>query len=377
MTVNEVRRAIIDASPSETSLSGADPNPEWVYLPLSHAKALRIETSLVLGSRGVGKSFWWTALQSEAVRKALAVYLPDLSGLTVAAGYGEKPNIKSYPDAGTLQMLIDQGHEPMDVWRAVAVRWIARIRNLPEPAESWEMTVIRVKNDPESLAKNMESADAFCGEHKEQGLILFDALDRTGPDWRTMDRIVKDLLRFVLYIKPFRNLHAKVFLRNDQLEGRDVKVFPDASKLLSTRVELFWGLLDLHGLLWQYFINAPGEGGEIMRMILQEASGLKAVEQGGVYHLPEELRRDEDRQRTSFEELAGRWMGKDPRRGRPYTWSVSHLADGHGRVSPRSFIAAILSAAEDGMKRYPDHDRPLHYESIKRGVQKASEIRIS
>jgi hypothetical protein len=36
----------------------------------------------------------------------------------------------------------------------------------------------------------------------------------------------------------------------------------------------------------------------------------------------------------------------------------------------------IRAAAEDSVERYPDHPHALHYESVKRGVQKASEIRL-
>jgi hypothetical protein len=61
----------------------------------------------------------------------------------------------------------------------------------------------------------------------------------------------------------------------------------------------------------------------------------------------------------------------------PYIWTVGHLADGQGRTSPRSFIAAIRQAAEDTLDRYPDHQHALHFESIKRGVQNASEIRVN
>ena len=70
-------------------------------------------------------------------------------------------------------------------------------------------------------------------------------------------------------------------------------------------------------------------------------------------------------------------MGKDRRRGVPYVWSVSHLADGKGRTSPRSFLAAIRAAVENSEEKYNTHNLALHYESIKRGVQKASEIRIA
>ena len=69
-------------------------------------------------------------------------------------------------------------------------------------------------------------------------------------------------------------------------------------------------------------------------------------------------------------------MGRDKRRGVPYSWSVGHLADGRGQTSPRSFLAAIHQAADDTSQRHPLHGYALHFESIKRGIQKASDIRV-
>jgi hypothetical protein len=134
--------------------------------------------------------------------------------------------------------------------------------------------------------------------------------------------------------------------------------------------ELSWERHDLHGLLWQRLINAPDEHGERLRKLCPH------TQQGNSWRVSEEMRRETGAQRQAFEQLAGQWMGKDPRRGVPYTWSVSHLADGRGRTSPRSFLAAIRQAAEDSAERYMDHPYPLHYESIKRGIRKASQIRV-
>jgi hypothetical protein len=53
---------------------------------------------------------------------------------------------------------------------------------------------------------------------------------------------------------------------------------------------------------------------------------------------------------------------------------VGHLADGLKRTSPRSFLCAIREAADDSLNRPGDF--PLHYESIKKGVQSASQIRV-
>ena len=85
---------------------------------------------------------------------------------------------------------------------------------------------------------------------------------------------------------------------------------------------------------------------------------------------------DEGVQRERFHAISGPWMGSDRRRGFPYTWIPNHLADADGMVSPRSFIAALRAAANDTADRHPEHDHALHYDSVKRGVQEASRIRV-
>ena len=69
-------------------------------------------------------------------------------------------------------------------------------------------------------------------------------------------------------------------------------------------------------------------------------------------------------------------MGRGPKRGFPYTWIPNHLADTQGRVSPRSLLAALRTAAEDTANQPAELPHALHYDSIKRGVQEASKIRV-
>ncbi len=255
-------------------------------------------------------------------------------------------------------------------------RWVAELIGKRIPDGSWQESVDWAKGNPEEIANIMAFASERLGEEKRDGIILFDALDRLSNDWHTMDRIVRDLLRVALWLKPYPRISAKIFLREDQLE-RTVTDFPDASKLLATKAELSWARHDLHGLLWQYLLNGPDEHGEIMRGLYIRTLGTEPKQDDGRFLPNDEVKRDTAAQRALFEALAGPWMGRDRRRGVPYIWTVGHLADGQGRTSPRSFIAAIRQAAEDTMERYPDHRYALHYESIKRGVQKASEIRVN
>lgn len=361
--VQTLREAILAAS-LETSNYGDEPQPGTLYVPLSHLKALKLDAHVVVGGRGVGKSFWTAALQSKSLRSLLGSAAPDLNDIVVQVGFAGTEAIDCYPNPDVFEAFIAQGGDPYNLWRAVVLRWVATRARQAIPAESWTETVAWLKGKPEEAARLMQQPRDW------RGLILFDALDRTSNDWQRMDDIVRGLLRTMLWLKNFAGLYGKVFLREDQAE-RTVFNFPDASKLTATKAELTWARYDLHGLLWQRLVNAPGAHGAAMRKI------CAAQQREGVWLVAGEMKRESESQRKAFERLAGPWMGRDRRRGIPYTWSVGHLADGHGQTSPRSFLAAIHQAVEDSTERYPQHEYALHYESIKRGIQKASEIRVT
>ena len=373
-----IREAIVQVVPEDTSYSGAAPPPENLYVPPSHLKALRRESNLIVGTRGVGKSVWTAALADSSLRKQLGAAVPELEKTDIRVGFKELKglaDITHHPDSETFVQLIENGFEAYHVWRAIVVRWTADILDETVPSNEWSDTVSWVKENPEPVAKMVILANERYQEENRYGLLVFDALDRLSSRWQVLDNIVRDLLKLVLWLKPYRKLSAKVFLREDQLDR--VIDFPDASKLLATKAELTWARHDLHGLLWQYLLNGPDNHGECLREVYTETVSAEAKQVDQTWSPADELKRETPAQRKLFEALAGPWMGRDRRRGVPYVWIVSHLADGQGRTSPRSFLAAIRQAAEDSFERYPDHPYALHYESIKRGVQTASEIRVN
>ena len=363
MTDAQKLREAILAAPLETSNFGETPQPGTLYVPPAHLKALRLDAHIVVGGRGTGKSFWTSALQSEQLRSFLGTATPELRGMDVRVGFSIKEAINFYPNPDVFSTFLAGGGEPFDLWRAVVLRWVAQRSGVDIPSDSWATAVEWLKAQPESVARLMERPRDW------KGLILFDALDRTSTDWRQMDDIVRGLLRTILWLRPFSGLHAKVFLREDQAE-RTVFNFPDASKLMATKADLTWARHDLHGLLWQRLANAPDNYGRRLRDI------CTSFAKDDAWIIAPEMKVESEAQRRAFEALTGPWMGRDKRRGVPYTWSVGHLADGRGQTSPRSFLAAIRQAAEDSHDRYPQHEHALHYESIKRGIQKASEIRV-
>ena len=374
-SVNELRDAIL-AARFETSNFGEVPKPDTLYIPPNHVKALRLEANIVIGARGVGKSFWTGALSSPSLRELLGTTVRELDRAEVRVGFSVKEAIEDYPNADGFAQMLKAGIDAYDIWRAIIVRWLAASVGEDIPVERWFDTVNWIRENPENVARLIRRAHHQFDQDDRFGLIVFDALDRTSDNWDAMDLIARGLLKAALWLKSYPRLHAKVFMREDQLD-RTVTNFADASKLLATKAELTWERHDLHGMLWQRLVNAPGSNGGLIRALCSAITGerLSAGSQG-TYLLPDALKRESPTQRRLFEALAGEWMGKDPRRGVPYTWAVGHLADGRGQTSPRSFLAAIHQAADDSRQRYPDHRFALHYESIKRGIQEASQIRV-
>ena len=377
ISVKQAREAL--ANLPEGTSHGNMPAPGDVYLPRSHLKAMHPDSLLVTGMRGAGKTFWWSALQDSAVRQLVGrqARRSTLSENTeVLTGFGVTPALDKYPDKDVLSNLLSTDIEPRIAWRTVQAWQLAQIDHPLRQQDSWKTRTKYVGNNPEQVGSLFEERDREYDQKGIYCLILFDALDRCADDWKEMYRTIRGLLQTALEMRSHRRLRVKIFLRSDQVDESKIANFPDASKVLSSAVELSWPRNELYGLLWHYLAN--GENGDSFRRFLWGSDWTSTnVDNQQLFVVPRGLLSKEDDQREKFHAIAGPWMGRGPKRGFPYTWISNHLADTEGRVSPRSFISALRTAAEDTMDFRPDHKYALHFESIKRGVQKASQIRVS
>ena len=368
-------RTALESLPKGTSY-GETLEPTHVYLPRSHVKALDLDALLVTGMRGAGKTFWWNALQDPGVRRLVRSDARSrLSEDTdVRIGFGDKPALDYYPNRDVLQKLLQADIEPRTIWRTVQAWQIAPPRHPLRQHGTWMARAEYVSQSPELLERLFQQCDADCDHRGVDMLLLFDALDRSADDWRQMYRLIRGLLQTALDMRSYRRLRVKVFLRADQVDEAEIGDFPDASKVLSSAVELSWPRRELYGLLWHLLGN--GGNGANFRAYFGYEWQSTDVDGGRVFSVPRQLIANEDVQRRKFDAIAGRWMGRGPKRGFPYTWIPNHLGDTEGRVSPRSFLAALRFAAEDTANQSSEHPHALHYDSIKRGVQEASKTRV-
>ncbi len=205
-------------------------------------------------------------------------------------------------------------------------------------------------------------------------LIIFDALDRVGNDWRSIRELTKSLLTTVLQLRSFERIRAKIFVRPDMESDREIWSFRDGSKLKQNIVNLNWGVKDLYGFVWHWFLCDADVRSAFVN-VTKPLARLKFEVSTGEHlvRVPDALLEDESLQKKLIEVLAGKMMGAGSKKGHPYTWIPKHLADAKERVSLRSFIIALREAA----RNTPLSSKfAMAHSQIKNGVQQASKNRV-
>lgn len=436
MSATELRELIRDALPAESAEYGAPPPEHQFFVPKTHARALHPNIPIVLGDRGTGKSYWWAALQSRPHRALLEHQAPDTrinANTLVFPGFGKTVDLGRYPDKDTFGHLLGQGYKSRIIWKTVVVwsagtfaaehglgptagddgsgygggygagaglwdvsgfgdgRVIPRVEVRLPHVSSWNDRVAWLTANPEEAARLLQQFDATMQAIERDSIWVFDALDDAADDASTFFTLIEGLSQLALELRSFRRLRAKVFLRTDQFEDRRVGRFPDASKLRASSAPLRWLTTELFGLLWQLLGNHPRDGGryrqDLYATLFAEGvsrRGLSKKEQQEMLVLaaatdwapPPEAQFDAKVQERLFHRITGPYMGETARKGFPYKWLPSHLADAHGDISPRSFLAALMTATQHTADHFPRHEHALHFRGLHAGLHEASRIRV-
>lgn len=364
-----LRSAILNSIPAEPSQYN-EVEARFVYLPRSHVRALDPDAMLVEGIRGAGKSFWWYALRDNRLRAALySQGNVDVNSLVVTAGFGLGSD-PSWPEKDEIQSLLKAGHTPRLIWKSVVLNQVAK-KEANLESLGWLDIVRRSANAPSEVANALRLANERLRSQNIRHLVIFDALDRTADEWNERQALLKGLLEVVLELRAFTSLRAKVFVRPDMLDPQ-VQSFPDASKVVASRVQLEWTREDLFALLFRYLGN--GSDDEAARAF-RDLEGKWTESPVSGWQVPEPLRSRMEAQRKVLVAMAGSWMGKTKEKGKTYEWIPNHLADGFGKVSPRSFLAAIRAAAD--MPEASGQTHALHWKGLQEGVRTASEYRVA
>ncbi|MCW0181490.1 MAG: hypothetical protein OJI70_06920 [Zavarzinia sp.] len=373
--ISTIRDAVAQFDPSaSTTIVGEDKAKlRDVFAPTAHSKALDPATTLVLGARGAGKSFWASVLFNQDTRQLAADLYPrlGLDKLQVQIGFG------GVGRAGVSKAVIDElvpyGQEKATAdsfWQAVIAGAALKVTERDQKHSPKEM-LGRFAN-PQDWADAMVEVDDILTGRGETLLIVFDALDAISEDWGRLSGLIDALMRSVWELRGFNAIRAKLFMRPDQLSELTLR-FVELPKLRSGAAKLGWKQADLYGLMFAR-LAFDEDAAEAFGRFLEAYSLGKPPERQE--DLPTwKLSNNEAQQEKLFEAMAGSFMGAGPRKGKTFDWPYNHLADGLGDVTPRSFLILMQNAAERSRSRDAG-DLILLPQTIRDGLREASKVRI-
>lgn len=334
------------------AIQSAIPGEDLQYFPPYFARALEPDVSLVTGIRGSGKS----ELCRATVRRLDTSATPDhLSG--------------GYPDKDTLQKLLQsQDCNPRLIWKTVLLFQLSHPLLLTLP--SWQASYTWVKEHPEEVAGYLGARDLELRRQTKPFVLPFDHFELMADALSDRVRLVRGVLELMLELRAFSRLRVKAFVNSDLLSQPGVSDFPGAARVLGSQVELKWQPADLYGLL---YCKLGGTSDLAARLHFQSLAPGGWVGWAWPMFSPYWLGplplMNPDWQQALFGYLhqggvsaaSFNWFHKLPQ----------DLTDSLGRISPRTFLAAVLFAAEDSAQRGPGLF-PLAMPSLQAGVLAAT-----
>jgi hypothetical protein len=369
-------RSVLAKFPSDHDAAGSQrPTVDEIFAPEQHANALDPHTSIVVGARGMGKSFWAGVLEQDDTRQVAAQAYPKLGleRLLVRAGYNNSLAADDGITARMIEARVPVGDEAglaFDFWQSVILR-AAQSALEPEKALPTMKQTMQKYADPEDAAQEWKRIDLALKKNDNEVLVTFDALDTISRDWKRSALLLDALFEVIWSLRARHAIRAKVFIRPEQLNDKALR-FIELPKLRSSAVELSWTQTELYGLLFWRLAKSSGVG---------KKQFLSLSEQLGA-RIPANLNRDRHRwalvsdaavQKKAMTLLAGPFMGRTKKAGGTYDWPFKHLADAMGQVTPRSFIKLLVEAA----KAMPvPSNQAISAEGIRDGLRAASKVRV-
>jgi hypothetical protein len=339
------------------------------FLPGGHRGVLDFRRQLVVGNRGMGKSFWTHALLSAELRERLADFYghKQLKSTRVEIGFNGSTKVGTIaPTTDEISGFYVQGRSPDLIWRGVFLRTAFSILKT-EPQLSLASAMDALERDPSLYSINLSRLDDMLAREGQYLLIVFDALDRLGQDWGSIRGLTRALLGLAVGLQSFSSIRAKIFMRVDQFSDQELFRFPDSSKIRNDHVNLIWRPNELYGLLL-FEILRDERGGAALQALANKVNAVHALPSHGA-----DCTTFIEEQTRLIEAIAGEFMGSNKKRGRVYSWVPLHLSDAANTCSPRSFLVAWKKAAE----HYPPPlERALDHLGLLDGVRSASASRL-
>jgi len=378
-----LRRELIDATRTWSADSEPE-NPSDVFVLTSHLNALALNRPLVIGMRGAGKSFWSEVLCNDALRSILTKKIDGYDKLTAVYPIRwDKGFLSDLPETSTLADALSIGVSPRLLWLGLFLsklqdkcREFSIKTGIPDHAEGWLQVFLWAKENPDTLRGALAKLEKALQNNGQCVLLVIDGLDLIAGRLTQGVECLRGLLEVLLESRGLKGLRFKAFLREDMSNLSSVLSFTDASKLINEAPRLEWSREDIYAL---HFLKLAQKS-NLFQKLIEEKFGPPRQKSPYLHSVLTDYAPVSKKQSGDLAEIlklmAPPYMGKAINKGHVYSWWHKHVADGNGRVSPRTFSASMAAALSNTEGTAGASDHALTPKGIQQGLREASEARV-
>jgi len=355
------------------------------FLPVpEHVRAFDPNVALVLGARGAGKSELFRAAVQEKLLPSIIRTTREARQLRVSKGidwFTGHPLGRDFTDAAGMRRFFDsqsrKAEAERDLWFAYLVRTLSALLRDSPISQSEMMTlpgaeIGKVVEAFRSLESKpllaLDDLDRALEERDRWAVVSYDELDIVGGyDWESMIASIRGLVGFwANYSRRWARIRPKIFLRTDLFRRHGQSLGADLIKLAANRAEITWSDRNLYAMLVKRIANASS------RLAAYCHQSRLAFEEDDDLGLIPRLRKDTDA-KPLIEKIAGQFMGANLKKGRTFTWLLTHVRDGNKHAIPRALVRLIEEAASQEKERsLATYGRILDPRSIRRALDVVS-----
>jgi hypothetical protein len=331
--------------------------------------ALDPDVTLVLGSRGAGKTSLFRAIAefglTQHFRKqypnahipANSEWIPvDLTEKRVPPreqlkGFFETPDLKE-ADAVSFW----EGSLVRSIWRHLRPEDQTACADLNDASGS---TVAPILTAAKKCGQaSSEALDRLDDRLEREGKILFVGYDDLDYVVQRTGKGVSTLMGYwATRSRRWKGIRSKLFMRTDLFNRFGVGGGPDLAKIAANRFTLAWSDQSLLGMLVKRILNAGNI--DLIRTVFS----LRTKDLGGDESIGWSLKEETPEKLDSLiTGLLGPYMGAGPKKGATRRWIINHIKDCQDNAVPRFLVRLIESAADKQLQSrnaYPTLLSPL------------------
>jgi hypothetical protein len=131
-----IRAGLAELPRASNHVPGEPVDPSSMLILPEHRVVLDFDRPLVVGNRGMGKSFWAHALVDPSAKTRAIELSPQLKNIDVVMGFNASERVEPVaPTPTMIQEALSAYQDPDILWRAVLARVAVRFHASPQPLE--------------------------------------------------------------------------------------------------------------------------------------------------------------------------------------------------------------------------------------------------